>query len=129
MFLKRLYQILLSDRKSLFPLIIILILIHSPNLKTPDSSGELDEMDNSFLDELNECTTGIACGQVTPDGCPLLWKNRDVLISDQEFHYVGFPEKVRCLDFSRLDTLVRLLSSILTDTMRQNGVIVILESL
>ena len=37
---------------------------------------------------LNECTTGLASGAATPDGRPLLWKNRDVGIADQEFHYV-----------------------------------------
>ncbi len=36
---------------------------------------------------MNECTTGLASGNATPDGRPLLWKNRDVGNANQEFHY------------------------------------------
>lgn len=44
--------------------------------------------DEELLASLNECTTGLATELATPDGRPLLWKNRDVSIADQEFHYV-----------------------------------------
>ncbi len=37
--------------------------------------------------EPNECTTAIISGEVTADGRPLLWKNRDVSNSEQEFAY------------------------------------------
>ena len=35
--------------------------------------------------KLKECTTAIISGEVTPDGRPLLWKNRDTDNPDQEF--------------------------------------------
>ena len=38
--------------------------------------------------EFGECTTGVASGNATPDGRPLLWKNRDSGDSRQEYHYV-----------------------------------------
>ncbi len=43
--------------------------------------------DEELFSELNECTTGLASGNATPDGRPLLWKNRDVGNTNQEFHY------------------------------------------
>ncbi len=48
----------------------------------PSSPGE-----EELLSNLNECTTGLASGNATPDGRPLLWKNRDVGNGNQEFHY------------------------------------------
>ncbi|MDP8239143.1 MAG: hypothetical protein P9X24_08635 [Candidatus Hatepunaea meridiana] len=47
-----------------------------------------------FIEDLSECTTGLASGFATPDGRPLLWKNRDVGTWEQEYHYVdngGIP--------------------------------------
>ena len=47
-----------------------------------------------LIEDFSECTTGLASGLATPDGCPLLWKNRDVPSPTQEYHYVdhgGFP--------------------------------------
>ncbi|MBT7616200.1 MAG: hypothetical protein HN590_02815 [Calditrichaeota bacterium] len=41
-----------------------------------------------MAEQLIGCTTGIACGAVTPDGRPLLWKTRDVGNGNQEYHYV-----------------------------------------
>lgn len=54
--------------------------------------GPLDYLASSpdaaeVLANLNECTTGLASGNATPDGRPLLWKNRDVGNMNQEFHY------------------------------------------
>lgn len=46
-----------------------------------------DSPDIRALAEMNECTTGLAGGSATPDGRPLLWKNRDVGNGNQEFHY------------------------------------------
>jgi hypothetical protein len=43
--------------------------------------------DEELLKDVVECTTGLALGVATPDGRPLLWKNRDVSNSNQEFHY------------------------------------------
>jgi len=43
--------------------------------------------DASYLAGLVECTTGLASGAATPDGRPLLWKNRDVGNARQAFHY------------------------------------------
>lgn len=48
----------------------------------PSPPGE-----EELLAGLNECTTGLASGNATPDGRPLLWKNRDVGTTTQEFHY------------------------------------------
>ncbi|MDP8228055.1 MAG: carcinine hydrolase/isopenicillin-N N-acyltransferase family protein [Candidatus Electryoneaceae bacterium] len=43
-----------------------------------------------FWREMNECTTGLASGHATPDGKPLLWKNRDLGGgTQQEYHYVS----------------------------------------
>ena len=50
--------------------------------------------ESQLIEDFSECTTGLASGLATPDGCPLLWKNRDVPNSLQEYHYVdhgGFP--------------------------------------
>ncbi|NQU05971.1 MAG: hypothetical protein HQ568_07745 [Calditrichaeota bacterium] len=41
-----------------------------------------------FFVDLSECTTGLASGAATPDGRPLLWKNRDCPGLEQEYHYV-----------------------------------------
>lgn len=37
---------------------------------------------------VSACTIGVASGDATADGKPMLWKNRDVTNADQEFHYV-----------------------------------------
>jgi len=62
--------------------------------QTPSIPGGIEVMESVFWDEMNECTTGLASGLATPDGRPLLWKNRDVGNRNQEFHYVdegGIP--------------------------------------
>ncbi|MCF7811145.1 C45 family peptidase [bacterium] len=41
-----------------------------------------------FFEDLSECTTGLASSSATPDGRPLLWKNRDCPGNEQEYHYV-----------------------------------------
>ncbi|MDP8240147.1 MAG: carcinine hydrolase/isopenicillin-N N-acyltransferase family protein [Candidatus Hatepunaea meridiana] len=46
------------------------------------------EITTSQHHDLNECTTGVASGAATPDGRPLLWKNRDCFSENQEYHYV-----------------------------------------
>ena len=55
-----------------------------------DRLGDLEwpDGDQGCPSDLNECTTGLASGAATPDGRPLLWKNRDVGNVNQEFHYV-----------------------------------------
>jgi len=58
-------------------------------LQTPSPPGEAVAAEQAVLDDLNECTTGVASGLATPDGRPLLWKNRDVGNTDQEWHYVN----------------------------------------
>lgn len=62
--------------------------------QTPSIPGGIEVMESVFWDEMNECTTGLASGLATPDGRPLLWKDRDVGNRNQEFHYVdegGIP--------------------------------------
>lgn len=54
-----------------------------PNLKSPEPSLENPGIQN----ERNECTTAIISGSVTVDGRPILWKNRDILNSNQEFAF------------------------------------------
>ncbi|MFH0765874.1 MAG: hypothetical protein V2A61_05580 [Calditrichota bacterium] len=64
----------------------ILFLSFAIGVDPPGFTGsEADE--SAFWAELNECTTGLVSGSVTPDGRPLLWKNRDVGNTNQEFHY------------------------------------------
>jgi len=60
-----------------------------PTIHTDDSADSfLNSLpDSTYLEGLNECTTGLALGVATPDGRPLLWKNRDVGNARQEFHY------------------------------------------
>ena len=49
--------------------------------------GEFNE--DKFYEELKECTTGLASIYATPDGRPLLWKDRDLGGGlQQEYHYV-----------------------------------------
>lgn len=69
------------------PLILAFFIVFIPPVNPPDPTFRSVICEDEFLSELNECTTGIASGPATPDGRPLLWKNRDVGGS-QEFHYV-----------------------------------------
>ena len=69
-----------------FSAIAVLLTVTVADAPVPPGGAEAAEAD--FWDNLNECTTGLASGTATPDGRPLLWKNRDVGDSDQEFHYV-----------------------------------------
>jgi len=77
-----------------FCAILCLIIPSDLNIRINDNitfglSGE-----PKFIEDLSECTTGLASGLATPDGCPLLWKNRDVRYEGQEYHYVddmGIP--------------------------------------
>ena len=64
-------------------LFLLMFLIPLDNLICPES---IDVPITS--DHLLGCTTGVACGSVTPDGRPLLWKTRDVGNQSQEYHYV-----------------------------------------
>lgn len=79
---------------SYFPLTLVITILlvgilFAPSTGiTPIFPGGVENKDKEFLDLLNECTTGVASGLVTPDGRPLLWKNRDVGNSNQEYHYV-----------------------------------------
>jgi len=59
-----------------------------PYANPPGATFADGKNENRFLSDLNECTTGLASGLATPDGRPLLWKNRDCGNSNQEFHYV-----------------------------------------
>ncbi len=63
----------------LFALILLLIIV----------SASIDKESIAPKPEVpkNECTTAIISGEVTADGRPLLWKNRDVNNPNQEFAY------------------------------------------
>lgn len=67
---------------------LVLGLFSNSQLSAPNIPGGLEVLEHAFFDELNECTTGLASGLATPDGRPLLWKNRDVGNANQEWHYV-----------------------------------------
>ncbi len=71
---------------SVFISIILLITI-SPVINPSSSFFDLEWSEEVFWEGLNECTTGVCSGAATPDGKPLLWKNRDVGSRDMEFHY------------------------------------------
>lgn len=66
---------------------IFLIAVFSTAVDAPDLFPGGTATEEDFWKELNECTTGVASGLATPDGRPLLWKNRDVGNQNQEFHY------------------------------------------
>jgi hypothetical protein len=52
-----------------------------------DSLCGVDEYSGNRL--RGDCTIGVFSGEVTSDGRPLLWKNRDVADANQRFIYVG----------------------------------------
>lgn len=70
--------------------VFLLVLLAVGNSDRPASydNDAATNGEEAFWDMLNECTTGLASGTATADGRPLLWKNRDVTTSNQEFHYV-----------------------------------------
>lgn len=83
-------------RVFLLPLSMVFYLAFTSDLnRQPSDSfifGLLSEA--QIVADLSECTTGLASGEATPDGRPLLWKNRDVSNWRQEYHYVdhgGIP--------------------------------------
>lgn len=50
--------------------------------------GELDQREQASMDEsLLECTAGVADGDVTVDGRPLLWKLRNQVDAPNDVHY------------------------------------------
>ncbi len=67
--------------------VVGLLLLWMPNTDPASEAFLTETGEDQFWRELNECTTGLASGMATPDGRPLLWKNRDVA-PNQEFHYV-----------------------------------------
>lgn len=81
-----------SDRKLKFTgllLILVGLVFIAPDANRTILSvyGEFNE--DKFFDELKECTTGLASIYATPDGRPLLWKDRDLGGGvQQEYHYV-----------------------------------------
>ncbi len=84
---KKLLQRFFSGGAILIVLLLSAVFI-TPEIKAPEAPGGIEAVEKDFFDELNECTTGLASGLATPDGRPLLWKNRDVGNSNQEYHYV-----------------------------------------
>lgn len=78
-------------RRSVAPVILLgaalTVLPSAPRNEDAADYFPLPAGDEELRRELNECTTGLASGQATPDGRPLLWKNRDVGNANQEFHY------------------------------------------
>ncbi len=74
----------------LFPafFLILFVLSLTKSVDAPGIPGGIETCEQILLRDLNECTTALASGFATPDGRPLLWKNRDMNRSDQEYHYV-----------------------------------------
>ncbi|NQT33715.1 hypothetical protein HQ587_00885 [bacterium] len=72
----------------LISIALVTLLFWSPHVNPPGATFAVDWNDEQYLTLLNECTTGVASGAATPDGKPLLWKNRDISRADQEFQYV-----------------------------------------
>lgn len=70
--------------------VLLFVSLQALSCLIPLNNSKFPELaTNSVLPEqLIGCTTGIACGAVTPDGRPLLWKTRDVGNGNQEYHYV-----------------------------------------
>ncbi len=67
--------------------VVLLLITTDANQFVLSVYGEFNE--DEFYSELKECTTGLASGYATPDGRPLLWKNRDLGGGmEQEYHYV-----------------------------------------
>lgn len=75
---------------STISLVVVFYLLLPLNLDTKSYEGPVWGVDAEphFIEDLSECTTGLASGLATPDGKPLLWKNRDVTDWTQEYHYV-----------------------------------------
>ncbi|NQT33717.1 hypothetical protein HQ587_00895 [bacterium] len=74
--------------------VIYLLIPADINQYVTDDISLLTIGETRFIEDLSECTTGLASGLATPDGRPLLWKNRDVGTWGQEYHYVdhgGIP--------------------------------------
>ena len=67
---------------------LALILLFTGVIDEPDLPGVFKSTENAILAEYSECTTALISGFATPDGRPLLWKNRDVQNQYQEYHYV-----------------------------------------
>ncbi len=83
----------LNNLQKRFPLtltlgVLLVFFIGISNIQAPNPPGGVESSDQMLIDEINECTTGLASGLATPDGRPLLWKNRDVNRIGQEYHYV-----------------------------------------
>ncbi len=73
---------------STFKAIILVCLIATIPVSIQENSYEFKSPHKDRpLTEPNECTTAIISGEVTADGRPLLWKNRDVSNPEQEFAY------------------------------------------
>ena len=68
------------------PILLFLLVATPDGIDSPETWNYNHE--SEFLDDLSRCTTGVAAGAATPDGTPLLWKNRDVGNWQQEYHYV-----------------------------------------
>lgn len=67
----------------------ILIILFLPISYHPGERPDQEYIDQeAFWRNFSECTTGLAAYFATPDGKPLLWKNRDVSNNQQEYHYV-----------------------------------------
>ncbi len=72
-----------------FLVIISSIILLLPLIRQAGENDVQNAIDTeAFWRDFSECTTGLAACCATPDGRPLLWKNRDVSISQQEYHYV-----------------------------------------
>lgn len=71
-----------------YSIFAVILFAFASIVDAPEIPGGLEAFEEDFYKEMTECTTALASGFATPDGRPLLWKNRDVGNSNQEYHYV-----------------------------------------
>ncbi len=69
-------------KKEIFCFIFVLFLFSWPFFPYFESHF------NSELNQLEECTSAVVAGWATPDGRPLLWKNRDIDVADNKIVFL-----------------------------------------
>ena len=70
------------------PLCVLLLLILLLAILQPEDSEPLLQVPaRTDISDRNECTTAIISGEITGDGRPILWKNRDMNNPHQEMAY------------------------------------------
>lgn len=93
-------------RKTFVPFCVLLVIVLLCVILHQDDCEPLLQIQarTNFTDR-NECTTAIISGEVTQDGRPILWKNRDMNNPDQEFAYFEDGEYSYTTNIDAGDTL------------------------